>query len=336
MNDDKVRIAVDAMGGDFAPTEVVKGSLEAMRRDPQAQVVLVGRKGEVETELAAFGAPDGIEVVDATEVITNDDPPVDAIMHKKDSSIVRGMRMVHDGEAAAFVSAGSTGAVLVGGQLVVGRLPGVDRAPLAPLLPTVSGVVLLIDCGANVDARASQLVQFAQMGNAYMRGVLGLDKPRVGLLNIGTETEKGNALTKETYPLLKAARGIHFIGNVEAREIPYGAADIIVTDAFAGNVVLKLYEGLADALIGKIKSGLVSTFRSKVGALLVKPAMKKTLADFNMDKYGGAPMLGLKGLVVKTHGNAKAVEITNSILQCVTFAKQDINHIIESELSKED
>ena len=230
-----------------------------------------------------------------------------------------------EGTCDAFVAAGSTGAALAGGQLLVGRIRGIERPPLAPLMPTAKGPVLLVDCGANMDARASQLVQFAQMGSIYMQNMTGTENPRVALVNVGAEEEKGNALVKEVFPLLKECEGINFIGNIEARDIPQGAADVVVCDAFVGNVILKLYEGLAGTLIHKIKDALLSTVRSKIGALLIKPALKGMLKDFDVTTYGGAPMLGLRGLVVKTHGNSEAVEIRNAIEQCILFKKKDIN-----------
>lgn len=247
-----------------------------------------------------------------------------AIRKKKDSSIVVGQGLVKRGEADAFVSAGSTGAILAGGQLMVGRLKGVERSPLATVIPTEKGVALLVDSGANVDARPSHLVQFAKMGSIYMEDVIGIKKPRVAIVNIGVEEEKGNALVKETYPLLAACGGINFTGNIEAREIPHGGADVIVAEGFTGNVILKLYEGTASALISQVKKGLMSSLRSKVGALLIKPALKKTLKAFDATEYGGAPMLGLKGLVVKTHGNATAKEVRNTLFQCLTFKEQRI------------
>ena len=240
-----------------------------------------------------------------------------------------GMNLVKKQEADAFVSAGSSGAILVGGQIIVGRIRGVERPPLAPLIPTQKGVSLLIDCGANVDARASHLVQFARMGSIYMEHVIGIKHPRVAIVNIGAEEEKGNALVKETFPLLKACEDIHFIGSIEAREIPRGEADVIVSEAFVGNVILKLYEGVGATMLSMIKSGLMSGFKSKIGALLVKPALKETLKAFDASQYGGAPLLGLKGLVVKAHGNSKSVEVCNSILQCVTFKEQQINEKIK-------
>ena len=260
---------------------------------------------------------------------------MNAIRKKKDSSIVVGMNLVKKKEADAFVSAGSSGAILVGGQVIVGRIKGVERPPLAPLIPTEKGASLLIDCGANVDARASHLVQFARMGSIYMEHVMGVKNPRVAIVNIGAEEEKGNALVKETFPLLKECRDINFIGSIEAREIPHGGADVIVCEAFVGNVILKLYEGVGATLISKVKSGMMVNLRSKIGALLVKPALKETLKSFDSSQYGGAPLLGLNGLVVKTHGNSKAKEVCNSILQCMAFKEQGINDKIRESLTAE-
>ena len=329
-----VKVAVDAMGGDNAPAEVIKGAVRAVNEDKRIQVILVGKEDVIGEQLKQYTyAKERITAVHAAEEITNEEAPVMAVRRKKDSSIVKAMTLVKNNEADAFVSAGSTGAVLVGAQLIVGRLPGVERPPLAPLIPTAKGVSLLIDCGANVDARSSHLVQFAKMGSVYMEHVIGIKNPRVAIVNIGSEEEKGNALVKETFPLLKNCNEINFIGSIEAREIPAGYADVIVCEAFVGNVILKLYEGLAGTLIGKIKTGMMSSLRSKIGALLVKPALKETLKDLDASKYGGAPMLGLKGLVVKTHGNSKSEEIMNSMLQCVAFKEQNINERIKDSIA---
>jgi glycerol-3-phosphate acyltransferase PlsX len=329
-----ITIALDAMGGDNAPGEIIKGAVLAVRDKKDIKVVLVGKEDVITKELSEYDYDkERIEIVNAEDIITNNEAPVMAIRRKKDSSIVVALNLVKNGQADAFVSAGSTGAVLAGGQLIVGRVSGVERPPLAPLIPTMKGVSLLIDCGANVDARPSHLVQFAKMGSIYMENVIGIKNPRVAIVNIGAEEEKGNMLVKETFPLLKNCNDINFIGSIEAREIPNGGADVIVSEAFVGNVILKLYEGLGAALVTKIKSGLMSTTKSKIGALLCKSALKETMKDFDASKYGGAPLLGLKGLVVKTHGNAKSNEVRNSILQCVTFTEQNINEKIKNNLS---
>lgn len=332
-----VRVAVDAMGGDNAPEEIVKGTVEAVQEREDLKVLLVGKEAIIQEKLKKYNYDKNrLEVVNADETITNDEAPVMAIRRKKDSSIVVALNLVKNKEADAFVSAGSTGAVLVGGQFIVGRIKGVERPPLAPLIPTINGVSLLIDCGANVDARPSHLVQFAKMGSIYMEHVMGVKNPRVAIVNIGTEEEKGNMLVKETIPLLKNCNDINFIGSIEAREIPNGAADVIVCEAFVGNVILKLYEGLGTALIRKIKDGLMSTTKSKIGALLCKPALKETLKSFDASEYGGAPLLGLNGLVVKTHGNSKSTEVKNSIIQCITFTEQQINDKIRMNILEEE
>lgn len=335
------KVALDAMGGDHAPAAPVQGAVDAVNSRNDIKIFLIGQEDVIREELAKYGYPkDQIEIVHAPEVIETAEPPVVAIRKKKQSSIVIGMNLVKEKKADAFVSAGSSGAVLVGGQMIVGRLPGIKRPPLAPIIPTETGVSLLIDCGANVDARAEHLIQFAQMGSIYMENVIGVKKPRVAIVNIGAEEEKGNALVKETIPLLRECESINFVGSIEAREIPHGEADVIVCEAFTGNVILKLYEGLSSTLINVIKQGLMSTIKSKIGAMLALPALKKTLKAFDASEYGGAPLLGLNGLVVKTHGSSKAKEITNSIFQCVTFKQQDINgkikeNIIYSQVEEE-
>lgn len=331
--DSTVNVAVDAMGGDNAPFEIIKGAMEAVNKRKDIKIFLVGQETVIKEELQKYSyTTEQIEVVNADEVIETAEPPVMAIRKKKNSSIVVALQLVKQGVCDAFVSAGSTGAVLVGGQLIVGRIKGIERPPLAPLVPTLKGVSLLIDCGANVDARSSHLVQFAKMGSLYMEHILGIKNPKVAIVNIGAEEEKGNMLVKETYPLLKNCPDINFVGSIEARDIPFGNADVIVCEAFVGNVILKLYEGVADALLKKVKQGMLSTLRSKIGALLVKPALKKTLKSFDASEYGGAPLLGLNGLVVKTHGSSKAKEIANSIIQCATFKEQKINDKIREKI----
>lgn len=330
-----ITIAVDAMGGDNAPKEIVKGAVLAVQDKKDIKVILVGKEEVISDELGGYDYDkERIIIANAEDIISNNESPVLAIRRKKNSSIVVALNLVKNGEADAFVSAGSTGAVLAGGQLIIGRIKGIERPPLAPVIPTIAGASLLVDCGANVDARPSHLVQFAKMGSIYMENVLGIKNPRVAIVNIGAEEEKGNLLVKETFPLLKDLTDINFIGSIEARDIPYGHADVIVCEAFVGNVILKLYEGLGTALTKKIKEGLMSTRRSKIGALLSKSALKNTLKAFDYSQYGGAPLLGLKGLVVKTHGSSKSNEIRNSILQCVTFTEQKIREKIEENLKE--
>lgn len=332
-----VRVVVDAMGGDYAPVEPVKAAVEAVKERDDIQVILTGVEDVVQAELKKYQdyPKDRIQVVNATEVIETAEPPVFAIRKKKDSSIVVGLKMIKEKKADAFVSSGSTGAVLVGGQVLVGRSKGVERPPLAPLIPTAKGVSLLIDCGANVDARPNHLVQFAQMGSIYMENVVGVKKPRVAIVNNGAEEEKGNALVKATFPLLKACKDINFIGSIEARDIPAGYADVVVCEAFVGNVILKLYEGVGATMLSMIKKGMMTSLRSKVGALMVKPALKETLKAFDASEYGGAPLLGLKGLVVKSHGSAKSVEIRHAIFQCEQFKEEKINEKIEEFIAAE-
>ena len=332
-----IKIVLDAMGGDNAPGEIIKGAIKAVSQRTDIKVILVGQEDVIQTHLKEYQYPvEQIEIVHASEVIEMAESPVSAIRKKKDSSIVVGLNIVKRDEADAFVSAGSTGAVLAGGQLIVGRIKGVERPPLAPLLPTTTGVSLLVDCGANVDARASHLVQFAQIGSVYMEHVVGIQSPRVAIVNVGAEEEKGNALVKETFPLLKECPGINFIGSIEAREIPRGGADVIVCEAFTGNVILKLFEGVGMALMSKIKESMHSNIRSKIGALLVKPALKKKMKQFDASEHGGAPLLGLNGLVVKAHGSSKAGEICNAILQCVSFKEHNINTKIKEQLAREE
>ena len=332
-----VTVALDAMGGDYAPVETVKGGVDAVNASKEIKVLMVGDEEKIWKELAKYTYDqERIEVVGATEVIDNNEPPVQAIRNKKDSSLVRCQRLVKQGEADAMVSAGSTGAVLAGGQLIVGRIKGVHRPPLAPLIPTEKGFSMLIDCGANVDARAAHLLQFAKIGTLYMRHIMGIENPKVAIVNIGTEEEKGNQLVKEAYPLLRECSSINFIGSIEARNIPAGEADVIVCEAFVGNVILKLYEGVAMTLVHKLKASLNASFRGKVGGLLVKPAVKTMMKEFDATEYGGAPLLGLKGLVVKSHGSSNAYEIQNSILQCISFKKQNINVRIEEALNQSD
>ena len=333
---EKVIVALDAMGGDYAPEQTVQGAVNAVRSSSDIKVILVGKEERLKEELytKCGYSGDAIEIVNATEIIEMGDVPTLAIKNKKDSSLVVAMKLVRDGKADAVVSAGSTGAILVGGQLVVGRLRGIKRPPLAPFVPTTKGFSLLLDCGANVDARPEHLVQFAQMGSIYYENVMGKKNPTVGILNIGTEEEKGNQLVKDTKPLLEQCGTINYVGSIESREIVRGAVDVIVCEAFVGNIVLKFFEGLTLTLFDSLKQGLMSSLRTKIGTLLVKPALKGLKKQFDTSSQGGAPLLGLKGLVVKAHGNSTSKEIEIAIKQCVSFKKQKINEKIKESISE--
>lgn len=327
------KIAVDAMGGD-APEEIIKGAMDAVRERDDIFCYLVGKEDYIKETISQYAFDQSrVEIIDAKEEISCDESPVMAIKKKKDSSMVVALNLVKEKKADAVISAGSSGAVLVGGQFIVGRIKGIERSPLATLMPTVKGATLILDVGANVDARSSHLVQFAQIGSLYMKHIMKVENPKVAIVNIGTEEAKGNALVKETYPLLKDCADINFVGSIEARDIHQGEVDVIVAEAFVGNVILKLSEGLSKTMVGVIKEGLMSNLKSKIGAALALPALKKTLKKFDATEYGGAPLLGLNGLVVKVHGSAKAKEMKNAMFQCVSFKEEKMNEKMMELLS---
>ena len=331
-----ITVAIDGMGGDNGAPEMVKGAVNAVNDHDGVKVIICGDEDTINTELAKYEyIKDRIEVVHTTEEVEVDASPVMEIRQKKDSSMVVAMKLVKEGKASGFVSAGSSGAILVGGQLIVGRMKGIQRAPLAPLVPNTEGIALLVDAGANMDAKPEHLVQYAVMGSIYMEKIVGIKNPRVGIVNVGVEEHKGNKLVKDTYPMLKELDGINFIGSVEPREIPHGACDVIVCDAFVGNALLKVQEGLASALVHMIKDNIMKTTRTKIGGALVKPAMKNVMKLFDTTEYGGAPLLGLDGLVVKIHGNATHKEMKNAILQCVDFTDKKVNDTIKEAISNE-
>lgn len=336
VSEEYVRIALDAMGGDNAPGEIVQGAIEGLSKNPSAKIILVGREAEINKELSAYTYDKSrVEVVNANSVISTEEVPTAAVRTKKDSSIVVAMELFKDGKADCVASAGSTGAIFVAATKYIKRIQGIERTPLGAVIPVDGGVSILVDSGANVDAKASQLVQYARMGSIYMEKVHGVNRPRVGLVNVGVEEEKGNALTKETYQLLKECKDINFIGNIEAREIPSFVADVLVCDAFAGNCMLKMYEGTASTLLKVVKGGLTSSFKSKIGALLIKKSLKQSLKPFDASEYGGAPFLGLNGLVVKMHGSSKHKEVCAAIGQCVAFHKSNIAALIDENIAKE-
>ena len=329
-----MRICVDAMGGDYAPQAPVEGAVEALRRYPNIEITLAGDLKQVEPLLKDCDDVRGrITLLHAPEVITNHESPVMGVRTKKNSATVQGMLQLKEKQADGFVSAGSTGAVLAGGMFRLGRIEGVERPALAPLLPNGKGYFLLIDCGANVDCKPEYLQQFGVMGDAYMKGVMGLEKPRVGLINIGAESEKGNALVKAVYPLMEQA-GYHFIGNVEARDITGDQADVLVCDGFSGNLILKFMEGVSGTLMGMIKKELMADTRSKIGALISKPAFRRVKKAMDYTEVGGAPLLGVQGAVVKAHGSSNAHAFSCAIGQCVKMIDGHVVEIIEKGMAR--
>lgn len=318
----EIKIAVDAMGGDNAPYEIVKGAVESVN-EQKAHVILVGQQEIIEQELKKYSYDkNNIEIVPATEVISTEESPTNAIRRKKDSSMVVGLNLVKQKKADAFVSAGSTGALLTGALFIVGRIKGVERPVLGTCLPNKKSFTFLVDSGANVDCKAKYIEQFAKMASVYVENMYHIQKPTVGLVNIGAEKEKGDALTKEAYELLEKA-DLNFIGNIEPRDIPFGKADIIVCDGFLGNTILKLSEGLSMALLGIIKEEITTGYYKLAAAALKKP-FRNIKKRFDADEIGGAPFLGLQSLVVKAHGSSNAKAIKNAIKQCILFAEQDI------------
>lgn len=334
---EKIVIAIDTMGTDNGSAYFVQGIAEAMDLYDDLSFIVTGKEEELKTYIDQYGCDKTrIEVVDATEEITCHDAPVDAIRRKKNSSMVLALNAVNEGRAAACISGGNSGALLAGGQFLVGRAKGVKRTPLAPLIPHRYGSSLLIDCGANVDAKPENLVQFAKMGSIYMKNIEGIENPRVGIINIGAEDEKGNELVKSTIPLLRECKDINFIGSVESRDIPNGPADVLVCEAFVGNVLLKFFEGLGKMFMAEIKDTLKSSVKTKIGGALIYKPIKKTFKRYMADDKGGAPLLGLKGLVVKIHGNSKDTEVRSAIEQCRNFVKKDVtNQIIRTFVEEE-
>ncbi|HPJ03086.1 MAG TPA: phosphate acyltransferase PlsX [Candidatus Limiplasma sp.] len=329
-----MKIYLDAMGGDNAPNATVEGALEALETFPELTIELGGPKevveplvGEVFRHVPELKAR--VTVADCPDLITNEESPVMAVRQKKQSAIVDGMLKLKDRQVDAFVSAGSTGAVLAGGMFRLGRIRGIDRPALAPLLPNGRDYFLLIDCGANVDCRPEYLEQFAMMGDAYMRGMRGVQSPRIGLVNNGAEAEKGCELTKTTYKLLEKS-GLNFIGNVEGRDITHDTADVVVCDGFVGNVILKFMEGVATTLLGMIKKEITADLKSKAGALLSKGAFKRVKKTMDYSEVGGAPLLGVNGCVIKAHGSCNAHAIACAIKQGVQMIQADVTGAIET------
>lgn len=331
-----MRIGIDAMGGDNAPHAVIEGIALYLNQNQDDEVVIFGDRSIIEKEcVQKVQSLDKLEIIDCKEKIEFEDEPVKAIRQKKDSSIVVGLQYLKEGKIDAFVSAGSTGALMAGGLLIVGRIKGIDRPALTTKLPYKDGQYLLIDIGSNTDCRPINILQFAQMATVYVSKVLGKKNPTVGLLNIGTEENKGNDLSKQSYELLKSAKNINFVGNIEARSLPFSPPDIVVCDGFVGNIVLKLTEGMGLLFFDILKDIAKSSFRAKIGGLLLKPYLKRLKGKYDYKEVGGAPLLGIDGIIVKCHGSSDSQAIFSGIHQAKSFYENNVLALLKEEITAE-
>lgn len=330
-----MNIMIDGMGGDHAPEEIVKGAVQAAK-EISGTVSIIGREERINECLQAMNwNGDNIEVVNATEVISNNESPAMAVRKKKDSSISKGMRMLKEGEVDAFISGGSTGALLSAGLLILGRIRGIKRPAIAAFFPKIgmNDTSLILDCGANAESRPEYLLQYGIMGSIFVEKVKGIENPEVMLLNVGSEEEKGDPLHKESFELLRNA-DINFKGNCEGRDVPFGCCDVVVTDGFSGNVFLKSSEGVALAVMKRIKQKMTEGLVAKAGALLSYNKLKEIKKEFDYSEEGGAPILGLKGPVLKIHGSSKANAVYNAILKAVPYVEQDVTALIENAITE--
>lgn len=331
-----MRIAVDGMGGDYAPEEVVKGCVEAAK-EISDEIYIVGMEEAIRKELKKHRiVPENIKIVNAAQVITGEDSPVRAVRKKKDSSMVKAISLVKEGKCDAVVSGGNTGALMAGSLLMLGRISGIERPAIGTVYPQLDGgLAFLVDAGANPECKPSQLLQFALMGSLYMEKVLDVQNPRVGLINIGTEDHKGTPVLKETYQLLKKS-SLNFIGNVEAREVQNGAADVFVCDGFTGNNILKLTEGLALRFLDVAKDMFMTNAMTKVSALMMKKQLKELASKMDYYQYGGAPLLGIKGAVLKMHGSSNAAAVKSTILKCRDYVEENVVEVIDQAVDAYD
>lgn len=326
-----MKIAIDAMGGDNAPSAIVLGSLKALN-EIKSEIILVGKEEIIKSELEKHTKDfKRIDIVNANEIITNEDKPVQAIRKKKNSSMAVGFDLLKKNEVQSFVSAGNTGALLAGSLLRIGRIKGIDRPALAPIYPTKKGFSLLIDAGANADCKPRNLLEFGIMGSIYLEKVLNIKSPKVGIVNIGTEEGKGNKLVTEAYEILKDSN-LNFYGNLEARNVPDGMVDVIVCDGFVGNVILKLTEGVAMNLTSMLKETFTKNAMSKIGALILKGGLKEFKSKLDYTEYGGAPLLGVKRPVIKAHGSSNDKAIKNAIKYGEIFSAKGVIEKIEEEI----
>ncbi len=331
-----MKILIDAFGGDHAPDEVIAGTVEALREKDGWTAVLVGKKDVIEEKLKAYKYDVArVEILNADDVITCEEEPTVAVRRKPDSSICVAFKALKEqDDMDAFVSAGSTGAVLVGATLKLGRIQGLNRPALCPVLPTVKGdkQVLLCDSGANADCKPINLCQFAVMGSAYAEA-MGIENPKVALLSNGTEDEKGNMLLHEVLPVLRKTEGINFVGNIEGRDILMGDVDVVVADGFAGNIAIKAIEGTVGVMMKMIKDGIHSTLKGKIGGLFLKDTFKKLMKELDYNNKGGALFLGVNKTVIKAHGSSKRTAIKNAILQAVTYSNSSVADKIKEKLA---
>lgn len=330
-----MRVILDGMGGDNAPEEIVKGAVEAVG-EIEHEIVIVGHPELIEDELRKNGYEgDRISIEPAYDVITMEDSPVKAIRRKTGSSMVIGLNMVKEGRGDLFVSAGNTGALIVGARMILGRIRGIDRPALASIYPDLSGghPGLLVDAGASSESKAGNLVEYALMGSIFADKVWGIRDPKVGLVNLGTEEGKGTSVTKDAYQRLKKSH-LNFVGNVEGREVPNGVCDVIVCDGFTGNVILKLTEGVAMSVFKQVKNTITSGMKNKIGALFIKNDLYALKESFDYEEYGGAPVLGVNGPVIKMHGSSSAKAVRSAILKGIPYAREDVVDIIRQELLK--
>lgn len=333
-----MRIAIDGMGGDNSPKAVVEGVVEALKEFKDIEVYITGPKEELESEFNKHHYDKSkVNFINTTEVISPNEHPVMSIRKKKDSSIVKALNLVKDKQCDAVISAGSTGAFLAGSTIIIGRINGIERPALAPILPGKNGSFMVIDAGANVDSKPQYLAQFAKMGSIYFESILNNPNPSVGLINIGTEEEKGNELTKEAFKLLKEDT-INFVGNIEPRDVPKGDVNVLVCDGFVGNTVLKMYEGVSSTLFSIIKEGIMTSFLTKIGGLLLIPVFKGIKKKFDYKEHGGAPFLGVNGICIKAHGSSDGRAFKNAIRQAKLFHDnnliENIKNSIENQITK--
>lgn len=331
-----MRIAVDAMGGDYAPAEIIKGALQSLELSDQMQLILVGQEKEIKNNLPETLPKDKISIWHCEEVIGMDEHPATAYRKKKDASITVATKLVKDGQADAVVSAGSTGAQMVAALFGLGGLEGIDRPAIGTILPTLQGPKLLLDAGANADCAPQNLVQFAKMGQVYMETIFQVKTPKIGLVSIGEEPAKGNELTIKTHELLAKEKGLNFIGNIEGRDIIAGKAEVMVCDGFVGNTILKVTEGTAGAIFTLLKEELNKSLTSKLGAMLMMKSLKTLKGRLDYAEYGGAPLLGVKGISIICHGSSKAWAIRNAVRIALECRRNDfIGHLAERVKNKE-